>query len=140
MSADTKALLCLFVASVSCLAAAGDWLLTGRSRSRDGNLSNTNVSTACGMCPSNSPPFACRQGKCALPVQLNSVARKHDGSPLALTGSTWALKSDGAAAAGVTNILGDYGEYWQPWERFVDENGLPKPLVFHREISLDTNS
>jgi hypothetical protein len=50
------------------------------------------------------------------------------------------LKSDGAAAAGVTNVLGDYGEYWQPWERFVDGSGLPKPLVFHREISLDTNS
>ena len=110
----------------------------GNINNRDGNLSDTNVSTACGMCPSNSPPFACQAGKCALPVQLNLIARKHDGSPLALSGSTWALKSDGAGAAAVTNILGDYGEYWQPWELFVDENGLPKPLVFHREISFDT--
>lgn len=117
----------------------GPYEYFGNINNRDGNLSDTNASTACGMCPSNSPPFACQLGNCALPVQLNSIARKHDGSPLGLTGSTWALKSDGAGAAAVTNVLGDYGEYWQPWELFVDENGLPKPLVFHRDISLDTN-
>ena len=48
------------------------------------------------------------------------------GSPLALTGGMWALN----ARSEVTNVLGDYAEYWQPWADVVDGNGLPKQLVY----------
>jgi hypothetical protein len=44
-----------------------------------------------------------------VPVQLNSIVRDHTGAPLALTGGMWALNARGE----VTNILGDYAEYWQ---------------------------
>ena len=36
----------------------------------------------CAACMGNT----CPSGRCALPVQLNSIVRRHDGSPVALTG------------------------------------------------------
>ena len=36
----------------------------------------------------------------------------------------------------VTNILGDYAEYWQPWEDVVDGAGLPKQLVYLEHFTL----
>lgn len=108
----------------------GPYSYLGNMNNLDGNVS----STVCGECASNTSPFPCRSGRCALPVQLNSIPRKHDGTPFALSGSLWALNSAGA----VTNILGDYAEYWQPWAHVVDEDGLPNPLVYQRNISLDT--
>jgi len=52
----------------------------------------------------------CPAGKCVVPVQLNSIVRDHSGTPLALTGGMWGLN----ARSEITNILGDYAEYWQP--------------------------
>lgn len=41
---------------------------------------------------------------------------------MALTGGMWARNS----ANEVTDILGDYAEYWQPWSDVVDAaSGLP---------------
>eukprot|EP01052_Picozoa_sp_SAG31_P019505 SAG31_NODE_1424_length_8394_cov_3.211814_4_plen_398_part_00 len=108
----------------------GPYAYVGNLNNMDGNIS----STACGECAANTPPFPCPAGRCALPVQLNSILRKYDGSPLALSGSLWGLNSAGT----VTNILGDYAEYWQPWADVVNEDGLPKPLIYHWNISLDT--
>ena len=54
------------------------------------------------------------------------------GAPLALTGGMWALN----ARSEVTNVLGDYAEYWQPWADVVDGNGLPKQLGYLEKFDL----
>ena len=85
--------------------------------------------TECGECMENP----CPAGRCSLPVQLNSIVRRFDGSPVALAGSLWALNSQNE----VTNVLGAYAEYWQPWAHVVDESGLPVPLTFLPNITLE---
>ena len=75
----------------------------------------------------------CPAGKCVLPIQLNSIVRDHAGTPLALTGGLWARNS----ADMVTNILGDYAEYWQPWSDVIDAtSGLPKQLTYLSRFTL----
>ena len=44
----------------------------------------------------------------------------------------WALN----ARSEVTNVLGDYAEYWQPWADVVDGNGLPKQLEYLEKFDL----
>ena len=83
----------------------------------------------CGACMGNP----CPAGKCVLPIQLNSIVRDHSGAPMALTGGMWARNS----ANQVTNILGDYAEYWQPWSDVVDAStGLPKQLTYLKHFTL----
>lgn len=83
----------------------------------------------CGVCPGNP----CPSGKCALQVQLNSVIRRYDGSPVALTGSMWARNMYNRS----TDILGDYAEYWQPWDEVVNSTtGLPRPLRHLDRVNL----
>ena len=83
----------------------------------------------CGVCMGNP----CPAGKCVLPIQLNSIVRDHAGTPLALTGGLWARNS----ADMVTNILGDYAEYWQPWSDVIDAaSGLPKQLTYLSRFTL----
>ena len=77
---------------------------------------------------------ACPAGRCALPVQLNSIVRRFDGAPIALTASLWALD----AFNRTTNVLGDFAEYWQPWSAVVDAStGLPKSLAYMPTFELD---
>jgi hypothetical protein len=77
-------------------------------------------------CAACSPVCPADDGRCALPVQLNSIVRRCDGTPVALTASMWALDVFNVT----TPILGDFAEYWQPWSAVVDDAGLPKPLVY----------
>ena len=65
-------------------------------------------------------------------IQANSIIRRHDGSPVAFTGSLWALN----ARNETTDVLGDYAEYWQPWSEVVDSVGMPKSLVYMPSIEL----
>lgn len=45
----------------------------------------------------------------------------------------WAKNS----ADQVTNILGDYAEYWQPWSDVIDTaSGLPKQLTYLSHFTL----
>ena len=45
----------------------------------------------------------------------------------------WALN----ARSEVTNVLGDYAEYWQPWADVVDGDELPKQLVYLEKFDLN---
>jgi hypothetical protein len=75
----------------------------------------------CGDCMGNQ----CPGNRCSLPVQINTILRRFDGTPIALAGSTWSLN----AFNQTTNILGNYAEYWQPWADVVDhDSGLPRTL------------
>ena len=67
-------------------------------------------------------------------MQLNSIVRRFDGAPIALTASLWALD----AFNRTTNVLGDFAEYWQPWSAVVDAStGLPKSLAYMPTFELD---
>ena len=99
-----------------------------------GNANNANGNTSAQQCFLCMGP-ACPAGRCALPVQLNAILRGWNGAPLALTASLWARD----AFNGTTDVLGDYGEYWQPWADVVDADGLPKALAYRGQIELDVN-
>ena len=103
----------------------GPFTLYGDINNAAGGLRNA---SGCAVCMGNP----CPTGRCVVPVQLNSIVRDHSGAPLALTGGLWALN----ARNEVTNILGDYAEYWQPWEDVVDGAGLPKQLVYLEHFTL----
>ena len=103
----------------------GPYTFHGNINNAVGGLQNA---SGCSVCMGNP----CPAGKCVVPVQLNSIVRDHSGTPLALTGGLWALN----ARSEVTNVLGDYAEYWQPWADVVDGAGLPKQLVYREQFTL----